>query len=115
MEPQTPANSDSNLWLGVLGVVVIVGFALLAVFDTSLRTPLAQAEASTSAAVSAETATTPLAAAEAPTAGSPDNPIPLYASEAGAHGPTPTSPASPSGVPGTAAPGAEATSLFDTQ
>ncbi|MEM9914423.1 MAG: hypothetical protein AAF911_05640 [Planctomycetota bacterium] len=106
MEPQTPANSDSNLWLGVLGVVVIVGFAMLAVFDTSLRTPPAQAAASPAAAVSAE--------AEGPVAGSPDNPIPLYASEAGAHGPAPTSPASPSGVPGAGAPGAEATSLFDT-
>ena len=98
----------------MLGVVVIVSFAMLAAFDTSLRTPLAQAAASPAAAVSAEAGAITPAEAEGPAAGSPDNPIPLYASEAGAHGPTPTSPASPSGVPGTAAPGAAATSLFDT-
>lgn len=97
MEPQTSPTPQPSPWLGVLGVVVVLGFAGLAVFDTSLSPHPASASAAASASVVAPDA--------ADTLGSAEHPLPLYASEAGAHVPTKEAkPASP--------PAPKATSLF---
>lgn len=96
MKPKIAPTPQPSPWLGVLGVVVVIGFAGLAVFDTSL-TPRS-ANAAASASVVAPDAAESLDSAV--------QPIPLYASEAGAHTPTEAKPALP--------PGPEATSLFDS-
>lgn len=98
MKPKIAPTPQPSPWLGVLGVVVVIGFAGLAVFDTSFSPRPASANAAASASVVAPDAAESLDSAE--------QPIPLYASEAGAHTPTEAKPASP--------PGPEATSLFDS-
>ncbi|MEO0514684.1 MAG: hypothetical protein AAF086_05245 [Planctomycetota bacterium] len=104
MNPQPSSDTppaQSNVWFGVLGVLVVVAFAGLAVFDTSLAPHTAHA--SSTAAVEPASHAEPAhgtAAAE--------QPLPLYLSEAGAHAPGATPIPSPKRPPGP-----QATSLFD--
>ncbi|MEM9418160.1 MAG: hypothetical protein AAGA25_03765 [Planctomycetota bacterium] len=95
MSQQTPSTNQPSAWLGVLGFVMVCGFGGLAVLDTATGSSTAQPTEEAvvrSDDASVETSTD-------------IQPIPLYASETGAHQPTQAKPG---------APGPEGTSLFES-
>lgn len=101
--PQKTPNPP-NLWFGAMGIAVVVAFAGLAVFDTSLTPHAAHASVADVAEAQPPEAATVAADNTQPALGTAEHPAPLYLTEAGAHTPE-AKPARP--------PGPEATSLFD--